>query len=558
MAERLDCLVIGYNDMQFGDYANRMLARDPASAERRIFMRDHVRVNGDRLPYMDVINRYMNQRPGASGTNYYHIGEVPNLAAIYLANYLKKRGCSAEYASLFTAEKDRIAGILDERRPLLVAITTTFYQVPWPVEEIVRFVRSHSAGAQVVVGGPLVNNLVADLTPDALARAFDYMGADFYVREAQGENTLLHLTRALRDGTDVGSVPNLYVHADGAYRHTRSRPEANVLDEVAIDWDQFSDQEIGCVVQTRTARSCAYKCSFCDYPVRAGALSLTSIDVLEKEFAQLARRGVQHLIFIDDTFNVPGPRFKELCKMMIRNDFGLSWYSYFRCAAARDTETYDLLRDSGCKAVFLGIESGDQDVLDNMSKVATLDRYRRGLGELHERGVTTFASFISGFPGETAESVQNTLDFINDLTPTFFRVEPWWYNHRSPIHQQAENYQLTGEGYRWKHRSMDITGACDAMDAIFDEVHDSLWMPVYNFDFWAVPYLLSKGIEIPTLKEFHKLNRSLMKLNDTAEGDERARAEAAAIDQAMAGLFANVSMTGAKYQSEPGGPRGSS
>ena len=109
--------------------------------------------------------------------------------------------------------------------------------------------------------------------------------------------------------------------------------------------------------------------------MRAGALSLTSVEVVEKELAQLGRRGVQHVIFIDDTFNVPGPRFKELCKMMIRNDFGFSWYSYFRCAAARDVETYDLLRDSGCKAVFLGIESGDQNVLDNMSKVATLDRY---------------------------------------------------------------------------------------------------------------------------------------------------------------------------------------
>jgi p-methyltransferase len=534
--------------MSFDDHANRILARDENSAERRIFMRDHIQVKGVRMPYMDAINEYMRRRPDVPSDNYYHVAEVPNLGALYLANFLRARGCSAEYVSLFSAEKRRIAAILEERAPRLVAITTTFYILPWPVEEIAHFVREHSPDTKVVAGGPLINNLAGDLTSSALQEVLQFMDADFYVKESQGEDTLLRLVQALREDTDLARVPNIYLRSGSSYRFTRMRPETNVLDECAINWDQFSDDELGTVVQTRTARSCAYKCSFCDFPVRAGALSLASIETVERELALMSRRGIKHVVFIDDTFNVPGPRFKQLCRMMIKNDFGFSWYSFFRCAAARDTETYDLLAASGCKAVFLGIESGDQDVLDNMSKVATLDRYRRGIDELHSRGVTTFGAFISGFPGETWESVENTISFIKQTKPTFYRVEPFWYNHRSPIHADAEKYELTGQAYEWKHKSMDVTGACDAMDAIFANVTDSLWMPLYNFDFWSVPYLLGKGLQMDQVVKFHTLGRDLMRLNDHSTWDSQAQATASATDQALTELFSSVTMTGAKYQ----------
>jgi p-methyltransferase len=234
--------------------------------------------------------------------------------------------------------------------------------------------------------------------------------------------------------------------------------------------------------------------------------------------------------------------------MMIKNDFGFSWYSYFRCAAARDKETYDLAYQSGCRAVFLGIESGDQRVLDNMSKVATLDRYRRGMDELHSRGITMFAAFIAGFPGESAQTIDNTISFIEDTRPTFFRVEPWWYNHRSPIHSQADKFSITGQGYQWKHSSMDVHQACDAMDHVFASVTGSMWMPLYNFDFWALPYLFSKGFDTARLLRFHESCRELMLLNDTAIWDGRAHLRAENVELQLTELFASFDLEDSKYR----------
>jgi p-methyltransferase len=512
-ASDLDCLIIGYNDVVFAQQEARVISRGPRDPERGMFMRDHLLFDGDRLPYMDVMNRVLRRRTGRDV--YLNGGEVPNLAVYYLASYLIKRGLSAECVSLFSCEKDRIRDILENRRPRTVAITTTYYIMPDPVVEIARFIRDCYPGAKIVVGGPLVSNLLKDMDHGELAEVMAWMDADVYVNESQGEWTLGQVAEAVRDGGDLSAVPNLLLPTgSGDFTRTKPRPEANVLDECVIDWDLFADSGLGRTVHTRTARSCAFKCAFCDYPIRAGDLTLTSVEVVEQELRQLDRLGVEHMVFIDDTFNVPGPRFKELCRMMARNKFNFQWYSFFRAATARDEETFDLMAESKCAAVFLGIEAGDDNILKNMSKVATVERYGKGIERLETRGIATFASFISGFPGETEQTVRSTVDFINSARPTFFRTEPWWYNHRAPISQQAEKFGLSGREYRWRHNTMDIDGAVDACDELFADVDGSLWMPGYNFDFWALPYLIGKGITMPEIIEFHRLARQIMEFND--------------------------------------------
>lgn len=510
----LDCLIIGYNDVPFSQQWNRVSHRGPRDPERLMFMRDHLLFDGERLPYMDVMNKVLHRAGKLDENVYIHGGETPNLASHYLANYLTHRGFSAECTSLFGCEQDRIRDILLTRRPRMVAITTTYYIIPNPVVEITRFIREVMPETTIVVGGPLVGNLLKDLDREELAEVLSWMDADVYIHESQGETTLTQLAAALREGSDLKDVPNLLLPTgSGDYKLTKLHAEANVLDECAIDWSRFG-ADLGATVHTRTARSCAFKCSFCDYPIRAGALTLTSVDVVEQELRQLDRMGVTQMVFIDDTFNVPGPRFKELCRMMARNDFGFQWYSFFRAGTARDEETYNLMAESKCRAVFLGIEAGDDGILKNMSKVATLDRYRVGIERLHARGIDTFASFISGFPGETEKTVENTIKFINEVGPTFWRTEPWWYNHRAPVQKQAAEFGLTGREYDWRHNTMDINGAVDACHALFDQVKNSLWMPGYNFDFWALPYLMGKGLQMPDIIEFHRVARQIMEFND--------------------------------------------
>ncbi|MGC5334091.1 hypothetical protein [Micromonospora sp. DT62] len=159
----------------------------------------------------------------------------------------------------------------------------------------------------------------------------------------------------------------------------------------------------------------------------------------------------------------------------------------------------------------------------------------------------SFASFIAGFPGETEQTVQNTIDFLNDVAPTFFRIEPWWYNHRAPIHRQAAKYALTGRDFRWRHATMDSAGACDAVDRVFAEVTESLWMPMWNFDFWALPYLLGRGFSQEQVVQLHRLGGDLVVLNDGEDTGTQERRRVA--ERALVDWYAGVDARPSRYGS---------
>ncbi len=495
------CVVVGYHETEVsGDELELALAETEfIPPPVRSLRRTNIGVDGTFRPYLEALSHLRDPGPDAS---LYTVAELPSLGTLYLVNYLRARGHPADFVNCFTYEKDQLAAMLADN-PLSVAITTTFYMMPGPVMEIIEFVRRHHRTVPIIVGGPLVDNNCRSGDRDKLQIFFERTGADVYVWESQGESTLGDVVGAIEAGTDLAEIPNLYLRDDaGVWRLTRKRPEANNLNECSVDWAAFDPGRLGPTLSTRTARSCAFECAFCDYPERAGALTLADVSTVEHELETLAGLGVTRLAFIDDTFNVPMRRFKELCRMMIRRDFGIEWFSYFRCGHAKEPAVYDLMYDAGCRGVLLGIESGDDRVLKNMDKRATVDDYRFGIEQLRKRDIFTHASFVVGFPGESDETVQNTIDFLNDTGPNTFAVNHWYYLHRTPIHARAAQFELTGSGYTWSHATMNSTRALDAADHIFASVHQAAWMPVNGLDFWGVPYLLGKGMSADQITDF--------------------------------------------------------
>lgn len=520
-----DCVIVGYHetDMSGEDLqAALAYAQGELPAPIRSMLRMKVTFGGSHYSYLDGFSL---AREGAGHTGGYTVSELPSLGTLYLVNYLQERGLRAEFVNSFTYERDELAKLLADG-PASVAITTTFYMMPAPVIEIVRFIRQHNATVPIIVGGPLVDNQCRAGRTDKLDRFFDRVGANYYVWESQGEATLGTLVEAITRGGDPQAVPNVFLRcATGGWRLTRRRPENNDLNACAVRWHRFDRSVLGPTLSTRTARSCAFSCAFCDYPERAGALTLAELDTVERELEELAALGVTRVAFIDDTFNVPMRRFKDLCRMMARRDFGIEWFSYFRCGHARGPEVYDLMYDSGCRGVLLGIESGDDRVLLNMDKRATTDHYRYGIEQLKARGIFTHASFVIGFPGESPQTIRNTIDFINSNGPDTFTVNHWYYLHATPVHARAAEFGLTGDGHAWSHDTMTSRQALDAADEIFHSVVNAAWMPVNGLDFWGVPYLLGKGMSATDIVTFLRLAKPLTTAN-VIDSSREAAAEA--------------------------------
>jgi radical SAM PhpK family P-methyltransferase len=547
-----DCLVVGYNDPPFPDYERLIRTFGEDSEAYRDLHFSFVDLGGQPFSYVDLLNHVDRlAAPYSNGPSErrFESGDMPNLAAAYLTNYLRTRGVNARYVNLFQREKTRLREWLAER-PLCVAITTTFYVLNFPVVEMVRFIREHNPETTIVVGGPLIGNHLRNTREDQglaldpagrvrnerLRAALADIGADVYVTDAQGEATLLHLVRALAAGEPLSRVPNIIYTDRGTLRQTLAQAESNPIDEVAIDWIGLRDHDLGPTLQTRTARSCAYSCAFCNYPERAGALSLASVATVADELETMRALGnVRNLVFIDDTFNVPLARFKDLCRLMIERQYGFRWFSYFRCSNA-DEEAFDLMAASGCAGVFLGIESGSPTVLKQMHKAARADQYARGIEALRKRNILTFGSFIVGFPGETDATVQETLEFIQSAPLDYWRAQMWYYERGTPIDRRREEFQIEGDGFVWSHATMDSTSAMNHIERMFFTVQNATWLPQWSFDFWILPYLLGKGLGADEIRRFtNGANRMLALDLASVPEQQRARRKAELLDELVAG-----------------------
>jgi radical SAM PhpK family P-methyltransferase len=509
----LDCVVIGYNELPFERYENFLRNYGEESEAYRDLKFSFINLGGKKLDYTGLLNyaRQQSRDDRLITEAEFKSGDIPNLAAVYLTNFLRNRGYRAGYINLFQYEKEKLSEYL-AAGPLCVAITTTFYVVNLPVNEMVEFIKAHNPTVKIIVGGPLIANHARHDQRDSFSAALADLGADIYVVEGQGEHTLARIVDCLKNDGSLSDIPNIAYFENGKLRRTTVIPENNSLDENFINWRSFPAETMGATIQTRTARSCAFKCSFCNYPTRAGALTLTSLDVLERELDSMYELGtVQNVVFIDDTFNVPFPRFKEICRLLIRKNYGFNWFSYFRCSNS-DEEAIELMARSGCKGVFLGIESGSPSILTNMNKSATVEKYATGIELLRRYDIMTFGSFIIGFPGETDETVEETIDFIRTTKPDYYRAQMWYCEPGTPIQNERLKYDINGEGFVWSHATMDSLAAMDHIDRMFLTIDESLWLPQWSFDFWIVPYLLGKGISLPQFRDFMTQSHKLLSL----------------------------------------------
>jgi anaerobic magnesium-protoporphyrin IX monomethyl ester cyclase len=495
-----DCLLIGYNDGKFSDYLNDIQSTGTDSGAWRDVNLAFIEIEGKPHRSMDVLNAYRSPQSPAQKT-------LSNMdffwpVITYLSTFVQRRGFSVDYVNLFQNEKEELRRKLEQEDILLVAITTTLYVSVQPVLEVVEFVRKHNRSAKIVVGGPFIYNQAQMLDSRQLARLFDFIGADLYVISTEGEQALANLLKALKEKSPLTNIDNIAFRDKRSFVRTGTSVESSSLVENMVDYDIFPQERFGEFVTLRTAKSCPFSCSFCGFPQRAGKYTYLGVEPVEKELDNIRRIGtVSTLTFIDDTFNVPLTRFKEIMRMMIRNNYGFRWNSYLR-SDHTDAECIELMRQSGCEGVFLGAESGSDTMLKSMNKTSRREHYLRAIPRLRDAGIVTHCNLIVGFPGETLETFQETFSFIEEAQPDFYRAQLWYCDPTTPVWKKREEIGIKGSAFNWTHPTMDAVTAAKLVDQLFLEIKNSNWLPQHGFELWSVFYLQRLGMSLGHVKEF--------------------------------------------------------
>jgi radical SAM superfamily enzyme YgiQ (UPF0313 family) len=120
---------------------------------------------------------------------------------------------------------------------------------------------------------------------------------------------------------------------------------------------------------------------------------------------------VKEFFFDDDTFNIQKARTIELCTKL--KPLGLTWSCTSRVTT--DYETLKAMKEAGCRLLIVGYESGDQQILKNIKKGATIERARQFTKDCHKLGLVIHGDFILGLPGETHQTINNTIAFAKEL-----------------------------------------------------------------------------------------------------------------------------------------------
>ena len=473
------------------------LGQTPGRVKNQLQVFNYTRVVTEDNELVDHI-AYLKKKKGLSKSETFSLWEMSLCAQIILSNKLRENGFEVKvvnYIDDHNAE-DVWRELLDFE-PDIIAASTTFVLTSKQFVGLGQTIREYFPNTFLVAGG---HHVFASLHRETDGFARNYLtesGFDALVIDPQGEKALLDIAQTYPE--PLKDIPNL-VFRDGDENHVTPRaPEDNDINDTLA---AFPNNKPGDIVNVRTARSCSFKCAFCSYPSIAGALVTLTMENARQTLQRAMDVKLGALFFVDDTFNVPKDRFNELLDLMIEMKFDIPWYSFMRAQYITE-EIVEKMKLSGCAGVYLGIESGSDTILKAMKKGAIIDFYKRGIAWLKKANILTVGSFIMGFPGETAETAQITQDFITTTGLDYYYIQPFYYLHHTPIHEQAEKYELDGEGAFWSHKTMNWREANQHVNRIFMEV-DNVEFINPDYTLWEIAYLQTKGLTLDEIKEYRR------------------------------------------------------
>lgn len=423
-----------------------------------------------------------------------------HLSGAFYESLLGRHGYSVRHVNY--ADRLVVQDLAERYSPRFVLFSTTFMIEAPTILDGLRRVRRAFPDAKLVVGGFILGELERDLGKQRFQRFLSAWGADVYVVSPMGEEALLAMLAA--GGRDLAglNLPNTWLRgADGKLVEPTNQVEPGLsMNDTWVRWDELDPANLYHTVHMRTARSCKFKCSFCSLFVIEGDLSNATPDTLRLELESLSRvPHVRSVIFTDDTFNVPQKRFGKLVDVL--DEFGFEWYSFYRSQFASD-EVVRTMRDSGCKGLFLGIESVDDKVLKNMNKATTVASYERGLEQLQKYGIPYHANFIIGFPGDTAENAQKVVDFVDKWDVPFYSVSPWFCAPSTTVTDERERFGIEGNYYDWKHDTMDSKTAIELEQWMIKQPRRAVYMSQLSSDqFWSEIMLSASGYDLDETRQ---------------------------------------------------------
>ncbi len=365
----------------------------------------------------------------------------PPLGLGYLASVIKSGGFDVRILDLELLKKgaDSTERILIQNRPDVVAIQCYTYGIGI-VREYLKKVKEFDSGIITILGGPQVTG-----SPE---ETLEYMSpfADYLIA-GEAEFEMVKLLKALKEGV----VPESNVIKAGLIEN---------LDDIPfpcwelIDPSSYPPAPHGAfyrefpVAPVIASRGCPYNCYFCEATVLSGSrVRYRSVENLTEEILFLNKRfGVREIHFVDDNFTFRRDYVLKFCERILSKGLRLS----FACPNgvridSIDRELLSVMKRAGFYSLSLGIESGSQRVLDRINKKINLEDVKKAVKLLNEAGICAVGFFIIGFPFESREDIERTIEFAKSLDLTLANFMLYHPLPKTVLYEEMKESNLLGD-----------------------------------------------------------------------------------------------------------------
>jgi len=345
----------------------------------------------------------------------------PNLSLAALSGQLLKHGVEVKILdlNLYREPFKQLENVITSFNPGYVGITFTTLLFN-EANKIARFVKQKWPEIKVLYGGSHSSSMPEITLKESVADI---------VIIGEGENTVIDIIT----GKPLYNIPGIAYKDNGQICITQKREFIKDLDTLPFPaWHLFELNKYTMKnVQAKkyptgwieTSRGCPFNCCFCNKSVFGRQFRIKSVIRVVEEIEYMLKVGFKEIHISDDTFNTDVNRVKKICQEIIKRDLHFPWATVTGIRVdCVDQEMFDLMKQAGCYRVSFGIESGNQQILDRIGKKITLSQIEHAIRLAVNSGLEIVGFFMLALPGETEQTMQDTIDFACKLDLDFAKV----------------------------------------------------------------------------------------------------------------------------------------
>jgi anaerobic magnesium-protoporphyrin IX monomethyl ester cyclase len=420
-------------------------------------------------------------------SKYKFIGLVaPPLGISYIAAVLEKNSVDVSIIDASAMEMDwyELGKEIEKISPDVVAITALTPTIEQALETA-KIAKSILPESTIILGGyhptftfkKLLENEFLDI-----------------IIIGEGEYTMLEVVQSLLNGSELRRVKGI------ATRDFVTPPREIIEDLDTLPFparhllpmDKYKILNIKLPTGTLVSgRGCPYQCSFCSSAAMHGKkLRLRSAQNVVDEMEHLINdHHAETIAFMDDTFTINKKRVEEICDELKKRDLDVYW----GCTTRVDTLSLDLLKkmkDSGCITLFMGVESSDQLILNNVNKQTTINKVKKAFEMARNYDMRTIASVVLGMPGDSRENILKTIKFVKNLNPSYAVFSLATPYPGTPFYKQAVSENLIKVN-DWSKYTL-LNPVLNTMDCSLDELK-KLQRRAFRSFYLRPGYLIKQG-----------------------------------------------------------------